>query len=229
MALPKLNDTPKYSLTVPSTGEELRYRPYLVKEEKVLLIAAQSEDQNMIMGAIHDVIDACVEDVDVNALTTYDLEYIFVQLRAKSVGENSDIVVTCPSCGHKNGIKVDLNEVQVTKSSSNPMIKISDKVTVEMKHPSYREIQLSEDQTEIGFNLVASGLKSVIYDDEKISIEDESHESVIAFLESMTQDQFGKVTEWFNDSPVVKYDMTLTCSECKNTNEIEIKGMQSFF
>ena len=229
MALPILNDTPKYTLTLPSTGETYKFRPYLVKEEKVLLIAAQSEDQNMIMGAIHDVISACVENIDVDTLTTFDLEYVFIQLRAKSVGETSQISVGCPSCGHKNGIVVDLNEVKVVKKEADPIIKISDDVTVEMKYPSYRDIQITDDQTTIGFNLVASGLKSVFYGDEKINIEDESHESVVAFLESMTQDQFAKITAWFDDSPVVKYDLTLNCKECKETNEIEIKGMQSFF
>jgi hypothetical protein len=229
MALPKLNDTPKYSLTLPSTGQELRFRPYLVKEEKVLLMAAQSEDQNQIMGAVHDVIDACIEGIDVNKMTTYDLEYAFIQLRSKSVGETTDVSINCPHCQTSNPIKIDLNDVVCTKSQEDTMIKISDEVTVEMKHPSYRDIVLSDDQQEVGFNLVASGLKTVMYNGEKIDVEDEAHESVVSFLESMTQDQFGLITAWFENSPVVKYDLDLECKSCEKSSLIEIKGMQSFF
>lgn len=229
MALPKLNDTPKYSLTLPSTGQELRFRPYLVKEEKVLLMAAQSEDQNQIMGAVHDVIDACIEGIDVNKMTTYDLEYAFIQLRSKSVGETTDVSINCPHCETSNPIKIDLNDVVCTKSQEDTMIKISDEVTVEMKHPSYRDIVLSDDQQEVGFNLVASGLKTVMYNGEKINVEDEAHESVVSFLESMTQDQFGLITAWFENSPVVKYDLDLECKSCEKSSLIEIKGMQSFF
>jgi len=229
MALPKLNDTPKYSLTLPSTGQELRFRPYLVKEEKVLLMAAQTEDQNQIMSAVHDVIDACIEGIDVNKMTTYDLEYAFIQLRSKSVGETTDVSINCPHCQASNPIKIDLNDVVCTQAQEDTVIKISDEVTVEMKHPSYRDIVLSDDQQEVGFNLVASGLKTVMYNEEKINIEDESHESVISFLESMTQDQFGLITSWFENSPVVKYDLELVCKSCEKSSSIEIKGMQSFF
>ena len=229
MALPNLNATPKYSVTVPSTGETLKFRPYLVKEEKVLLIASQSQDQQQIMNAIYDVISSCVENVDVTNLTTYDLEYIFIQLRAKSVGETSEVTIQCPNCDHRNGIQIDLSKVECSKTSVNPLVQINDTVSVEMKHPSYHDIQLSDDITEVGFNLIASGIKTVISGDEKIDVADESHESVVAFLESMTQDQFAKITEFFENSPIVSYDMELTCSECKETNNIEIKGMQSFF
>ena len=229
MALPTLNATPKYSLTIPSSGQLLRYRPYLVKEEKILLMAAQTEDQQQIMNAIHDVVSGCVENVDVNSLTTYDLEYVFIQLRAKSVGETSDISVACPSCNHGNPVTINLQDVVCTSSSHETMVQITDDVSVELKHPSYREIPVTDDVNEIGFNLIASGIKSVISGDEKINIEDETFDSVVRFLESMTQDQFAKITAYFENTPVVKYDLNLTCQECGENNEIEIKGMQSFF
>lgn len=229
MALPTLNATPKYNLTVPSTGSTLKYRPYLVKEEKILLIAAQSEDQQQIMTAIYDIISSCVENVDVDTLTTYDLEYIFIQLRAKSVGESSTVVMTCPSCQTKNDIVIDLNSVVCSKSSANPLVQITDDVKVELKHPSYREIPAAEEAHEVGFNLIASGLKTVYSGNDRVNIEDEPFESVVRFLESMTQDQFAKITEFFEDSPVVKYDHDFVCTNCGEKELIEIKGMQSFF
>jgi|SRR5210317_496996 len=229
MALPKLNDTPKYTLTVPSTGQELKYRPYLVKEEKVLLMASASEDTRQIMDAVHDTIVACVEGVDVSKLTTFDLEYIFIQLRCKSTGENSQINVRCPSCDERNLVNVPLHKIECTKSNQDPMIRISDNIVVEMKYPSYHDVPADMQSNEMGFGFLAASIKSVISGDEKINVEDEPYESVIAFLESMTQEQFLLVTSFFEDAPTVKYDLDMTCTECEAMNVIEIKGMNSFF
>jgi len=229
MALPKLNDVPKYSLTVPSTGQELKYRPYLVKEEKVLLIASSSEDPRQIMSAVYDTIAACVESVDVGSLTTFDLEYIFIKLRSKSTGETSEVNIQCPSCSARNTMTIPLEEVTVTESTAEPIIKLTDSITVEMKYPSYQDIPAGADENEMAMSLIAGSLKAVISNDERIDIEDESPESVKAFLESMTQDQFIKVSSFLSDSPSVKYDLHMKCEECGEENTIEIKGMQSFF
>ena len=215
MALPKLNETPKYSLTVPSTGKELRYRPYLVKEEKILLMASSSEDPKQIMNAVHDTIAACVENIDIRSLTTFDLEYIFIQLRSKSTGETSEILIKCPKCESQQKTKV------------NPVIKISDNVTVVMKYPSYQDIP--SDTDDVGFTLIAASIKEVIHGDEKVDIDDEPIEAVIAFLESMTNDQFQLIAKFFEDAPSVKYDLELVCQSCGEISDIEIKGMQSFF
>ena len=227
MALPKLNETPKYSLTVPSTGKELRYRPYLVKEEKILLMASSSEDPKQIMNAVHDTIAACVENIDIRSLTTFDLEYIFIQLRSKSTGETSEILIKCPKCESQQKVTIPLNEITVTETKANPVIKISDNVTVVMKYPSYQDIP--SDTDDVGFTLIAASIKEVIHGDEKVDIDDEPIEAVIAFLESMTQDQFKLITQFFEDSPVVKYDLPFVCQSCGATEDIEIKGMQSFF
>tara|TARA_S200002703_G_scaffold49208_1_gene42549 strand:- start:5643 stop:6332 length:690 start_codon:yes stop_codon:yes gene_type:complete len=229
MALPKLNDVPKYSLKVPSTGQELKYRPYLVKEEKVLLIASSSEDPRQIMSAVYDTITACVEGVDVNSLTTFDLEYIFIKLRSKSTGESSEINIQCPECNTRNSVTIPLEDVVVTESKADPIIKLTDTITVEMKYPSYQDIPADADESEMAFSMIAGSLKAVISNDERIDIEDESPESVRAFLESMTQDQFVKISAFLSDSPSVKYDLEMKCTECEEENTIEIKGMQSFF
>lgn len=229
MALPTLNATPQYSLTVPSTGNTLKYRPYLVKEEKVLLMAAASEDSGQIMQAIYNTISSCVENVNVSDLTTFDLEYVFIQLRAKSTGETTTIGVGCPECGHNNPVEINLEEITCTKSDASPIVKISDDVTVELKYPSYTEIPEGKDAADVGFNLIAASIKTVTSGDERIDVADEPFESVIAFLESMTQDQFAKITAFFETSPTVKYDINLECEKCGTKNDIEVKGMQSFF
>jgi hypothetical protein len=227
MALPKLNETPKYSLTVPSTGKELRYRPYLVKEEKILLMASSSEDPKQIMNAVHDTIAACVENIDIRSLTTFDLEYIFIQLRSKSTGETSEILIKCPKCESQQKVTIPLNEIAVTETKANPVIKISDNVTVVMKYPSYQDIP--SDTDDVGFTLIATSIKEVIHGDEKVDIDDEPIEAVIAFLESMTNDQFQLIAKFFEDAPSVKYDLELVCQSCGEISDIEIKGMQSFF
>jgi hypothetical protein len=227
MALPKLNETPKYSLTVPSTGKELRYRPYLVKEEKILLMASSSEDPKQIMNAVHDTIAACVENIDIRSLTTFDLEYIFIQLRSKSTGETSEILIKCPKCESQQKVTIPLNEIAVTETNVNPVIKISDNVTVVMKYPSYQDIP--SDTDDVGFTLIAASIKEVIHGDEKVDIDDEPIEAVIAFLESMTNDQFQLIAKFFEDAPSVKYDLELVCQSCGEISDIEIKGMQSFF
>ncbi len=227
MALPKLNETPKYSLTVPSTGKELRYRPYLVKEEKILLMASSSEDPKQIMNAVHDTIAACVENIDIRSLTTFDLEYIFIQLRSKSTGETSEILIKCPKCESQQKVTIPLNEIAVTETNANPVIKISDNVTVVMKYPSYQDIP--SDTDDVGFTLIAASIKEVIHGDEKVDIDDEPIEAVIAFLESMTNDQFQLIAKFFEDAPSVKYDLELVCQSCGEISDIEIKGMQSFF
>ena len=229
MALPKLNETPKYSLTVPSTGQELRYRPYLVKEEKILLMASSSEDPKQIMNAVHDTIAACVENIDIRSLTTFDLEYIFIQLRSKSTGETSEILIKCPKCESQQKVTIPLNEIAVTETKANPVIKISDTVTVVMKYPSYQDVPQTGEAEDVGFSLIASSIKEVISGDEKIDVQDEPIEGVIGFLESMTQDQFKLITKFFEDSPVVKYDLELICQKCTTASNIEIKGLQSFF
>src|SRR6056300_979503 len=113
MALPSLNDTPKYELKIPSTGKKIKFRPYLVKEEKILLIAAESKDKDQMLGAIIDTINSCVQgNLNVNDLTTFDLEYLFIQMRAKSVGENASLNIKCQSCEEDNEYHMNLEDIR---------------------------------------------------------------------------------------------------------------------
>lgn len=230
MALPKLNDTPKYDLIIPSTGKKVRFRPYLVKEEKVLMLAAETKDSTQIMSAVMDTIEACVQlPLDVNKLTTFDIEYLFIKLRAKSVGESSNITVKCSSCEHMNEYSINLDDIECKGNKKDKLIQIDDKITIEMKYPSYKDIDLNDDETELGFKLLANSMSAVITEDERIDIEDETPENVRSFLESMTKEQFEKVSSFFLDMPQVKHDVEFDCEKCNTNNKIELKGIQSFF
>ena len=129
MALPKLNDMPKYSVTIPSLKREVRIRPFVVKEEKILLVAMESQDPKQIAHAIIDTIESCVQDdIDTQKMTSYDVEYLFTQIRGKSVGETTNIGVNCPSCEHQNEVTVNLSEIKIRGEIPNHKINLTDNV-----------------------------------------------------------------------------------------------------
>jgi len=230
MALPTLNDTPKYELEIPSTGKKIKFRPYLVKEEKILMMAAETRDSTEMLNAILDTIKSCIQqDVNIDSLTTFDIEYIFIKLRSKSVGELSTINLNCVHCQEANEHTINLEEIQCSKSTKNKLIDIDEKITVEMKYPSYRNIDLNGDENEMGFNVLANSLSAVITEDERIDIEDETPENVRAFLESMTKEQFESVSSFLLEMPQVKHTIGFDCEKCGEHNTLELKGLQSFF
>lgn len=230
MALPILNETPKYTMKVPSTGKNIKYRPYLVKEEKILLLANESKDPEQIMGAIGDTIEACCDNkLKAKDLTTFDLEYIFIKIRSKSVGEQVTLNLPCEGCGERVEASINLDEVVCPVTKTKNVIEIDDNVAVELKWPSYSEIETDDDAGNTAINLLISCISAVISNDERIDIQDESKENVVAFLESMTSSQFQLLSEFITNIPAVKHDLDYSCDKCGHDNSIEIKGMQSFF
>lgn len=230
MALPVLNDTPRYSMKVPSTGKTIKYRPYLVKEEKVLLMANESKDPNQMMDAIGDTIEACTSNkLKANELSTFDLEYIFIKIRAKSVGEEVKLNLPCESCEERTETSINLDHVVCPVEKPQTIIEIDDTISVELKWPSYADIVSSENVSDTAINLLISCISAVISDDERIDIQDEPKEQVVNFLESMTSKQFQKLSEFVSNIPSVKHDIIFDCEHCGHNNTIEVKGMQSFF
>lgn len=230
MALPLLNESPRYEVVIPSTGKKIKFRPYLVKEEKVLMLAAETKDSKQMMNAIIDTVSACVTDkIDVHSLTTFDLEYLFIKLRAKSVGEKSTIQINCESCKSVNEYQIDLDSITCKMNKIDNIIKLDDNISVEMKYPSYSQIDITENETEMGFEVLASCLATVYTQDQRIDVSEEPKESVRRFLESMTRAQFEKVRDYFVDMPQVKAEVEFTCRNCDELNKFDIRGIQSFF
>lgn len=231
MAIPLLNETPKYHLVIPSTGKKIKYRPYLVKEEKILMIANETKDRETILEAIVDTIQACTDNkIKVKDLTTFDLEFIFLKLRAKSVGENITLQLPCSveECKTKNEVVVNLDDVQCPISNTmDRLIELNDSVTVEMKYPNYNQIENSEEN--VGTNVILSCISSIIIDEEKILAQDEPLEELQKFLESMTREQFNKISNWVLKLPQVEYTIKYSCTACGEHNEIEVKGLENFF
>lgn len=233
MALPKLVSA-KYSLEIPSTKELIEYRPYLVKEEKILMMAFETKDQSQMISALRDTIAGCTEGkVKVDNLTIFDLEYIFLKLRSKSVGETSTLGIKCSECSKTSQVEVNLNEVEVLgEIKSSAQIALTDTVGIVVKYPTvkglYRQLQ-KNDETDSAMSAVISSIES-IYDAENVyPAENETEESLLEFVDSLTSDQFKKLTSFFDDMPKLKHKVSFKCQSCKIPNDIDIEGLQNFF
>lgn len=234
MALPKLNDAPKYHTKVPSTGKEITYRPFLVKEEKVLLLALESEDPKQIGRAILDTVVACTYDnITENNLTAYDVEYLFLNIRGKSVGETSNIVLTCSNCGHENAQQINLEDIEVPSPPKDNMIKITDDISIEMKQPAFVSLSknknISSDKiSDQIFGLIQESVGAILTADERIDIKDTSYEEFEEFLNSMTGSQFSSIREYVEQMPTVKTEVHYSCERCATEHNVTIQGMQNF-
>jgi hypothetical protein len=235
MALPIVNSS-RYTTTIPSTGVEVEYRPYLVKEEKILMIAMESKDNVAITKAVKDVIKACViGEVDVNRLATFDLEFLFLKLRAKSVGEVAEISLKCVECDHPNEVSLNLDKLEVkglTEGQDN-VIQITDTVGITMRYPSVSDVSgiNPEDLGKISvvMKLIVGCMENIFDADAVYACKDETTKSVQDFLDSLNSAQFKKIAEFLQQIPAISETIQFTCTECKHENELELRGLESFF
>ena len=234
MALPKL-DAPTYTLEVPSTGEKIKFRPFLVKEQKVLLIALESQDNKQILSSIVDTISSCIdEDIDLSSLTTFDVEYMFTRIRAKSVGETSKIIVKCSECEADNEHEVQLDQITVDVPDKIQNIQLNDKYTLKLKYPMYSHMtkaDLSENasSSETLYHLTIGCLDSLQSEEENFSFKDETKKDTEDFLDSLTSDQFNMIMEFVNTVPSFSHDIKFTCTSCNQDNTYTLRGINDFF
>ena len=235
MVLP-LMKTATYLMTVPSTGKEVEFRPYTVKEEKVLMIAMESKDQKQTFRALKSVIKDCVqENIDMNKLTLFDFEYMFLQLRAKSVGEVVDLNLKCQAeeCGGVVPVSVDLDSITVSEMPESNVVKLDDKIGVTFNFPSldiaerYQEADM--EKVSSVFDMIVDCTESIFDEEEVYDCKNETRENIINFYESLSSPQFAKVSEFFQAIPTVEKDIEYKCPKCGHENKVELKGLQSFF
>lgn len=240
MALP-MATTPTYNMVVPSSGESVRFRPFLVKEEKALLIAQQSEDVTIMIDTLKDVIRSCVIDkIDADKLATFDIEYIFTQIRAKSVGETVDLLFPCDMDHGEDDekarvkITIDLSKLEVeSKPEHNKKIELFGSVGIVMKYPTMEIMRRFEgtdtNNIESVFDIVADSI-DYIYDDEELHYaKDQRKDELIQFLNNLTSDQFNKVQLFFATMPRIKKEVEYDCPVCGLHHKKTLEGMQSFF
>ncbi len=235
MALPELN-TARYSMVLPSTGETVEYRPYLVKEEKILMMALESEDQNVVMKAVVDVIKACLlTELDVNVLPMFDIETLFLALRSKSVGESVDLRVKCgdEKCEEVTDVVVNFDDIEhPVIGDEQTKIMLTDDVGVIMKYPSVKtvnDMQITGDENvENALEMMVSCIDSIFDADDVYPAENETTKSLMSFVESLSSIQFYKLSDFFQDIPSLSTTIDWTCSCGKEQNR-ELKGLASFF
>jgi len=234
MPLPTI-ETPKYELTVPSTNQKIEYRPYLVKEEKILVLAMESRDHKHMIRAIRDIIDACTfNKLDVENLRMYDLEYIFLKLRSVSVGSISNILMPCSKCETSNEVEVNLENIEIKNNEAKEKnIRLTDKVGMVMKPPTVKGMMRSEvtgdDQYEFIIGSVIACIDSIYDADTVYDASDVTQQELRDFVESLSQEQFNKVNEFFEATPTLSYGASFDCNSCGTHNERDIQGLQNFF
>jgi|SRR5210317_111945 hypothetical protein len=235
MALPELN-TARYSMVIPSTGQTVKYRPYLVKEEKILMMAMESDDNKVIARATMDVIKSCIEDeLDVESLPMFDIEAIFLALRSKSVGESMELKIKCSdeSCNKVSDISINFDEVEIPKiSNKETNIMLTDDVGVVMKYPSMKDVEkmgnADDNNAKEAMNMIIACIDSIFDADAVYPASEESSESLTKFVDSLSNVQFLKLSEFFRDMPAIKHTINYKC-ECGKEQEQVLRGLSSFF
>ena len=238
MPLPTIS-TPTYELTLPSSNRKIKYRPFLVKEEKILILAMESQDTKQIARAVKDVISKCIlsKGIKVERLSTFDIEYLFLNIRGKSVGEQIEVMVTCPD-DEKTQVPMSINidSIKVQKDDDHSIdIKLDDVYTLRMKYPSLTEFiknnfsaleDMSVDDT---FDLIASCIDQVYSEEESWASEECTKKELTTFVESLNSNQFKKVEKFFETMPKLSHTVKVTNPNTNVESEIKIEGLQCFF
>ena len=232
MPLPTLEST-KYTTTIPSTGEEVEYRPFLVKEEKLLMIAQESEDETQILNAMKDIVSACTfNEIKPDDCTLYDIEYLFLQLRIKSIGEASTLNLKCEKCEEYTEVSVDLSEIEVVfpKEKIESIIKLNDTVGLTLKPLTLKSSQKIKGTDEEIFNHALIQSIDTIFDENSVyNVNDVSEKEIIAFIDSMSHDNLEGIQKYISNQPELKHTIEFTCKHDKHKNKVELKGIASFF
>ena len=239
MPLPKIS-TPTYELEIPSTGKKVRYRPFLVKEEKILVMALESEDMKQITNAIIDILSECIitRGVKVAELATFDIEYLFLNIRGKSVGETIEVNVTCPDDGETQvQTEIDIDSIKVQKNKNhNNIIKLDDTLSMKMKYPSIDqfiennfEVQSEASGVDQSLEMISSCIEMVYNEDECWSAVDCTKQEMIDFVDQMNTKQFKEIEGFFTTMPKLSHTIKVKNPNTKKNNDIVLEGLASFF
>ena len=238
MPLPKIA-TPTYELELPSSGETITYRPFLVKEEKLLVLAMESEDTKSITRAIKEVLKSCIKTkIKVDNLPTFDIEYLFLNIRGKSVGEEVDVTVTCPDDRKTEvDVTIPIDDIQVKKNKEHTNnIKLDDTLSMTLKYPSLDQfIETNFDvttkgtQLEQSFSLIGSCVDTIYSDEEAWPASDATKKEISEFLEQLSSSQFQQIEKFFETMPKLSDDVVVTNPKTKKKNTVVLEGLASFF
>ena len=229
MALPLLS-TPEYDIEVPSTKETITIRPFLVKEEKILLTALEGGDEKEIVKSIKQVMKNCIlSDVEIDNLSFFDFEYIFLMMRSKSVGDVIELNLE-HHCGETNKVSIDINSIQVQFSEDHSdTIKLNDDIGIKMKYPTISNTDMFTDTNDVNkvFEIMETSI-DYVYDSETV-YDEFTKEELKSFLESMDKDQLEKIMNFFNTMPSLEHKIEYTCTNCGEVQKYILRGISDFF
>ena len=236
MPLPKIV-TPSYELTLPSNGKKISYRPFLVKEEKILILAIESDSLKEISRSIKDILKNCIltKGVKVDELPTFDIEYLFLNIRSRSIGESIELVVTCPDDGEtKVNTTIYIDEIEVKKNKEHSTdIKIDDTYTMRMKYPSLDEFIDEnfnfEGQSDNSFDIIASCIDMVFSEEEAWEAKDCTKKELIEFVEQLNSSQFKEIEKFFDTMPQLSHEIEVVNPKTKVKSTVTLEGLASFF
>lgn len=241
MSLPKII-SPEFELELPSNGKKIKYRPFIVREEKILLLALESKDNKQITNAIKQILKSCVitRGIKVEELPTFDIEYIFLNVRGKSVGESIDLIVTCSDDGETQvPVTIFIDDVKVEKDPSHTCdINLGSDLVLRMKYPSLDEFiktnfefgsENSSSNIDKSFEIIASCMDVIFTKDESWSTKDCTKKELFDFIESMDTKQFKMIENFFQTMPVLSHTFIVVNPNTKKENEVKLEGLTSFF
>ena len=232
MALPRI-DTPTYQLTLPSTQQKIDFRPFLVREQKIIMMAQESQDEKQMVRAMSDLVTSCTfNKFDVNKLPIFDVEYMFLKIRGKSIGETVELNLMCPDDGETQvPTKINLEDIEVsmTVGHSN-MIDITDDIKLQLRYPIY------SDATQVGgleqsdgvFKLLTRCIDKIIYGDQEYNRVDITDKEIEEFIDQLNTDQFNNIVEFFNTMPKLRHVVQITNPKTKVKSEVVLEGLQNF-
>lgn len=240
MSLPVIT-TPKHELVLPSSGEIVSYRPFLVKEKKILMIAQKGSESEQFR-AIIDIIKSCFEGIDVETLPSFDIEYMFLKLRAKSIGEISKLAYNCQNiideengvkCNNRIDFEINLEEIEMSgEPEKSKLLDVGDNIKILLKYPCFSEIQKimdakSEDKQLI--SIMKSSVESVISGDEVFKLKDQTDEEISNFMDSLPLSIMTELQDFIESAPKLKKTIHIECTKCEHEEDVDIEGLLSFF
>ena len=242
MPLPKIN-TPTYDLTLPSTGKKIKYRPFLVREEKILIMALETEDMAQITNAVIEILDECIltKGVSVTKLATFDIEYLFLNVRSKSVGETVEVNVTCPD-DEKTSVQMEINidsiKVQKVRGHKN-IIKLDDQYSMKLKYPSMTEFIESNFESgndggegsdiDKSLSMITSCIEMIYDNEESWDASDSSQQELEEFIEQLNSKQFKAIEKFFETMPKLSHKVKVTNPKTGVESQVVLEGLASFF
>lgn len=232
MKLSEILTATQYPVTIPSTGEQTTFRAFIVKEEKALLIAHESEDAAIQLATLNSVVTACLANKP-KALTSFDLEYLFLMIRSQSVGEIQEMNGTCGHCGAVTTFGVDMSKaVVVLPDQPSTMLKITKNLAVKMRYPTVDQlagIANETNETKKKFKAIAASIETVFFGDHVIHTNDTTEEEIISFLDNRTDEEFEPIANFINTVPTVQLDTQFKCLSCGHDNLVELRTLSDFF